>query len=162
LARIGDTKRAEKMTADLAKQNPADKVLNDAMLALAHASVELQRKQPARAVDALEPARTFELGGGPAAPIDFWALYLRGEAYLDMKEPAKAEAEYEKIQDHRGLSPTSPLYVLARLGAARARAQQGDNAKARATYEDFFAFWKDADPGIPILLAAKAEYVKLQ
>jgi tetratricopeptide (TPR) repeat protein len=162
LALIGDTQRAEKMMADLAKQNPADKVLNDAVLAVARAAVELQRKQPARAMDALEPARTYELGGGPTAPIDFWAPYLRGQAYLNLNQPAKAEAEYQEIEDHRGLSPTSPLYVLARLGAARTKAQQGDDAKARKTYEEFFAFWKDADLEIPILKQAKAEYEKLQ
>jgi hypothetical protein len=72
------------------------------------------------------------------------------------------EAEWGGNADHRGLSPTSPLYVLARLGAARARAKQGDNAKARATYKEFFTFWENADPGIPILVAAKAEYAKLQ
>jgi serine/threonine protein kinase/tetratricopeptide (TPR) repeat protein len=162
LARIGNIKHADKMIADLAKQNPTDQVLNDAVLAVARAAMELQRNQPARAMDALELARTYELGGGPTAPIDFWALYLRGQAYLDMNEPAKAEAEYQKIADHRGLSPTSPLYVLARLGAARARAKQGDNAKARATYKEFFTFWENVDPGIPILVAAKAEYAKLQ
>ncbi len=161
LARIGDAIRAEKMIADLAKENPTDTVLNNAVLAVDRAALELQRKQPARAVDALEPARRYELAGGPTAPVDFWPLYLRGEAYLDLHDPAKALIEYQKIADHRGLSPTSPLYVLARLGTARAYAQQGDSNKARAAYQDFFAFWKDADPDIPLLKQAKTEYAKL-
>jgi serine/threonine protein kinase/tetratricopeptide (TPR) repeat protein len=161
LARIGDTSRAEKMIADSAKENPTDTVLNNAQLAVARAALELQRKQPARAVDALEPARRYELAGGPIAPVDFWPLYLRGEAYLDLHDPAKALIEYQKIADHRGLNPTSPLCVLARLGTARAYAEQRDSNKARAAYQDFFAFWKDADPDIPLLKQAKTEYAKL-
>jgi serine/threonine protein kinase/tetratricopeptide (TPR) repeat protein len=161
LARIANASRAEQMIGDSAKENPTDTVLNNAQLAVARAALELQRKQPARAVDALETARPYELGGGPTAPVDFWAPYLRGEAYLDLHDPAKALIEYQKIADHRGLHPTSPLYVLARLGTARAYGQQGDSNKARAAYQDFFAFWKDADPDVPLLKQAKTEYAKL-
>jgi serine/threonine protein kinase/tetratricopeptide (TPR) repeat protein len=161
LARIGDASRAEKMITDLAKENPSDTVLNNAQLAVARAALERQRKQPAKAVEALETARRYELAGGPIAPVDFWPLYLRGEAYLDLHDPAKALIEYQKIADHRGLNPTSSLYVLARLGTARAYAQQKDSNKARVAYQDFFAFWKDADPDIPLLKQAKTEYAKL-
>jgi eukaryotic-like serine/threonine-protein kinase len=51
---------------------------------------------------------------------------------------------------------------LARLGLARAYALQQDSTKARASYQEFFALWKDADPDIPILKQAKGEYAKLQ
>jgi tetratricopeptide (TPR) repeat protein len=162
LARTGDFSQAEKMIADLAKEYPNDTLLNQGNLAVARATIELQHKQPARAVDALETARSFELGAGPTATLDFWPLYLRAEAYSDLHDFAKALAEYQKIADHRGLNPESPLYVLARLGAARAYAQQGDNIKARAAYQDFFAFWKDADPDIPVLKQARAEYAILR
>ena len=74
----------------------------------------------------------------------------------------KAAAEYQKILDHRGINPTSPLYSLARLGVGRAYALQGDSAKAKLAYQDFFALWKDADPDVPVLKAAKAEYEKLK
>ncbi len=74
----------------------------------------------------------------------------------------KAAAEYQKILDHRGIDPTSPLYSLAGLGVGRAYAVQGDSLKARAAYQDFFALWKDADPDVPVLKAAKAEYEKLK
>jgi tetratricopeptide (TPR) repeat protein/tRNA A-37 threonylcarbamoyl transferase component Bud32 len=161
LARIGDSSQAEKMIADLAKENPTDVVLNNATLSVDRAALELQRKQPAQAVEALEAARRYELAGGPTAPVDFWPLYLRGEAYLDLHDPAKALLEYQKIADHRGLNPTSPLYVLARLGTARAYAEQKDSIKAKAAYQDFFAFWKDADPEIPLLKQAKVEYGKV-
>jgi serine/threonine protein kinase/tetratricopeptide (TPR) repeat protein len=161
LARLGDAGRADKMIADSAKENPTDTVLNNAQLAVARAALELERKQPARAVEALETAKRYELAGGPTAPVDFWPLYLRGEAYLDLHDPARALIEYQTIADHRGLFPTSPLYVLARLGTARAYGQQKDSNKARVAYQDFFAFWKDADPEIPLLKQAKTEYAKL-
>jgi eukaryotic-like serine/threonine-protein kinase len=162
LALSGDNGGAEKLMANLAKAYPADTVLNKGVLAVDRAAVELQHKRPSQAVDALETAIPFELGGGPTAALDFFPLYLRGEAYMELHDPEKAIAEYQKIADHRGLNPTSPFYVLARLGAARAYAQQGDSAKARAAYQDFFAFWKDADPDVPVLKQAKIEYAKLQ
>ena len=74
----------------------------------------------------------------------------------------KAAAEYQKILDHRGISPHSPLYSIARLGVGRAYALQGDIPKAKAAYQDFFALWKDADPDVPVLKAARAEYDKLK
>jgi serine/threonine protein kinase/tetratricopeptide (TPR) repeat protein len=162
LARTGDTARAEKLIADLAKEYPSDTMLNKGGLAVAQATIELQRKHPAEAVKALESAKAYEMGGGPTAFLDFWPIYLRAEAYVDLHDSAKALAEYQKIADHRGLTPTSPLYVLARLGAARTYALQGDTAKARAAYQDFLAFWKDADPDVPILKQAKAEYERIR
>ena len=89
-------------------------------------------------------------------------MYVRGEAYLRLRNGAKAATEYQKILDHRGIDPNSPLYSLARLGLGRAVALQGDKAKARASYQDFFAIWKEADSDVPILKEAKAEYAKLQ
>ena len=160
-ARLGDGSRAQQLIAGLQKDYPSDTVLGKAMLPIAQAMIELQRKQPGKAVEVLEPARSFELGGGPTASTDYWPPYLRAEAYLDLHEPAKAQAEYQEIADHRGLSPMSPLYALARLGSARAYAQQGDSAHARAAYQDFLALWKDADPEVPVLKQAKAEYDKL-
>jgi tetratricopeptide (TPR) repeat protein/tRNA A-37 threonylcarbamoyl transferase component Bud32 len=162
LARLGDSSHAEKQIADLAAQYPDDTILNKAELIVARAGIELQRKKPTIAIEVLEAVRPFEMGSGPAAPVDFWPLYLRGEAYVDLHDYGKALSEYQKIADHRGFNPTSPLYVLARLGAGRALALQGDTAKAKAAYQDFFAFWRDADSDIPILKQARSEYEKLQ
>jgi tetratricopeptide (TPR) repeat protein len=162
LARLGDSTHAERQIADLAVQYPHDTVLNKAELAVARAAIELQRKKPANAIEVLEVARPFEMGSGPSAPVDFWPLYLRGEAYVDLHDYGKALAEYQKIVEHRGLNPESLLYVLARLGAGRALALQGDPARAKAAYQDFFAYWKDADSDIPTLKQAKSEYEKLQ
>ena len=91
-------------------------------------------------------------------------MYVRGEAYLRIctQDGAKAATEYQKILDHHGIAPNSPLYTLARLGLGRAYALQNDNVKSKAAYQDFLAVWKDADPDVPILMEAKAEYAKLQ
>jgi predicted Zn-dependent protease len=160
-ARLGDAARAQKFIADLSKEYPSDTILEKAVLPLARAMIELQRKQPAKAIDELESVRPFEIAGGPTAATDFWPMYLRGEAYLDLHDGAKAQVEYQKIAEHRGLSPMSPLYSLSRLGSARAYALAGDTAKSRSAYQDFFAYWKDADPDVPILKQAKSEYEKL-
>ena len=79
-----------------------------------------------------------------------------------INDGAKAPSECQKIIVHPALNVVSPLPALARLGMARAYARQGDNAKARTAYQDFFALWKDADPDVPVLVAARAEYAKLK
>jgi tetratricopeptide (TPR) repeat protein len=89
-------------------------------------------------------------------------VYVRGLVYLRMKDGEKAAAEFQKILDHRGLEPTSELIPLSQLNIGRAYALQGDVGKARTAYQDFLALWKDADPDIPVLKEAKAEYAKLQ
>jgi len=87
---------------------------------------------------------------------------VRGEAWLMLHDGSRAAAEFQKFIDHRGLVANFPWGALARLGLARAYALQGDTAKARAAYRDFLTLWKDADPDIPILKEAQAEYSKLQ
>jgi hypothetical protein len=88
-------------------------------------------------------------------------VYVRAEAYLSAQQGATAAAEFQKILDHRGLLWNCATGALAHLGLARAYAIQGDTAKARAAYQDFLTLWKDADANIPILIAAKSEYEKL-
>ena len=89
-------------------------------------------------------------------------MYVRGQALLRGGKGAEAAHEFQRIVDRRLIDPTSPLKPLARLGLARAYASQGDTDRARAAYEDFLARWKDADPDVPILKEAKAEYAKLR
>jgi Tfp pilus assembly protein PilF len=91
-----------------------------------------------------------------------YAPYIRGEAYLATHDGASAAREFQKFVDHRGLAVNCPLASLAHLGLARAYALSGDSAKAKTAYRDFFSLWKDADPEIPILKEARAEYAKLQ
>jgi len=92
----------------------------------------------------------------------YYQNYLRGQAYLGERKGAEAASEFQKILDHRGWSPLSPLYPLAHLGLARAAVLQGDPTKARKSYQDFLALWKDADADLPILIEAKKEYEKLK
>jgi tetratricopeptide (TPR) repeat protein len=106
-------------------------------------------------VELLQPALQYELGEF----ANLTPAYERGEAYLQMFDGKKAAEEFQKIVDHRGIDPFD--YPLANLGLARAYALQGDAAKARVKYQDFFSQWKDADPDIPLLKQSQAEYAKL-
>jgi hypothetical protein len=102
----------------------------------------------------------------PAAGINNWPnlypVYVRGEAYLAAHRGSEAAAEFQKILDHRGIVSNAPIGALARLQLGRAYVLQGDLAQSRVAYNDFLTLWKDADPDIPILKEAKAEYAKLQ
>jgi tetratricopeptide (TPR) repeat protein len=161
LARTGDIGQAQKLVEELAKEFPADTMLNRADIPTTQAVIELQRNSPEKAIALLEVARPYELGAGPGA-AGYWPPYIRGEAFLKAHDGAKAAAEYKKILDHQGVDPTNPVYALARLGMGRAYALQGETAKAKTAYQDFLAAWKDADSDVPILKEAKAEYAKLQ
>ena len=161
LARAGDASRSQKLIDELAKEFPTDTMLNAVWLPVARATNQIRADQPGPAVDTLEAAAPYELGSPPLG-ASYWPIFVRGEAYLRLHNGGKAATEYQKILDHRGAAPTSPLYFLARLGLGRAYALQGNGAKAKAAYQDFFAAWKDADPDVPILKQAKVEYAKLQ
>jgi DNA-binding winged helix-turn-helix (wHTH) protein/tetratricopeptide (TPR) repeat protein len=163
LARVGDARNADVATEKLAKSNPANTRLNYYWLTTIRAAIELGHKNPAKAIELLQPAGAYELGY--SEPFQFGTLYpvyVRGEAYLALHQGSQAAAEYQKILYHRGIVLNCPTGALAHLGLARAYTMQGDTAKAKAAYQDFLALWKDADPDIPILIAAKAEYAKLQ
>jgi eukaryotic-like serine/threonine-protein kinase len=155
LAACGEFSHTQTITGELVKRFPTDTLLNNVSLPLVHAQNEMQRGNPALAVQSLETAGLYE---GSAL---FQIAYLRGQAYLDLRRGADAAAEFQKILDHRGLQTASPFYPLAHLGLARAAALAGDTTKARSAYQDFFALWKDADPDIPILQQARREYAKL-
>ena len=161
LARAGDSIRSQKIIDELARKYPTDTLLNSVWLPVTRASIQLQANQPGEAVDTLEAAAPYELGSPPGGAT-YWPMYIRAEAYLRLHNGAKAATEYRKILDRRGIDPTNFLYPLARLGSGRAYALQGDKTKAREAYQDFFAMWKDADPDVPILKEAKAEYAKLE
>jgi serine/threonine protein kinase/Flp pilus assembly protein TadD len=156
-ARIGDAAQSEKLAEVLTKEFPYATLLNQVQLPESHALISLQRNQPEQAVAALESARPYEL-----STTGIGAVFVRGEAYLRSHDGAKAEAEYQKVLDHRGLDPGGLYYSLAHLGLGRAFALQSDVGKARTAYQDFFASWKDADPDVPLLKTAKAEYEKLK
>ncbi len=161
-ARTGDTARAEKLITDLAKAQPFDTLLNQVKLPTARAILDLQRNEPTQAVAALAPAGPYDLAAERRSVGTFQAIDARAEAYLHSHDGGNAVLAYQKILDHRGIQPTSPFLSLARLGLGRAYALQGDTAKAKSAYQDFFALWKDADPDVPLLKTARAEYEKLK
>ncbi len=162
LARLGDVARAGATAEDLAKSNPANTLLNYYWLTTIRAAIELGHNDPAKAVELLQPAGAYEMGVPP--PFQFGTMYpayVRGEAYLALHQGSQAAAEYQKILEHRGIVLNCLNGALAHLQIARAYAMQGDTAKAKAAYQDFLTLWKDADPDIPILIAAESEYAKL-
>jgi hypothetical protein len=122
------------------------------------------RKNPARSIELLQAAAPYELGmlSGSATNSCLYPVYVRAEAYLSAQQGQLAVAEFQKILDHRGLLWNCATGALGHVGLARAYVLQGDTVKAKNAYQDFFALWKDADPDIPILIAAKSEYAKLQ
>ena len=162
LARAGDTAGAEKLAAELDKTFPLDTLVQGYWLPTIRAGVALEQKDPNRAIELLKVASAVELGMPTQLTIFLCPAYLRGEAYLMLRDGNRAAAEFQKFIDHRGLVGNFPWGALARLGLARAYAMQGDSAKARAAYQDFLTLWKDADPDISILKEAKAEYAKLK
>jgi tetratricopeptide (TPR) repeat protein len=157
-ASCGETKKAEAFTNDLNKKYPLETFAQKVDVPQIRARQDLQRGDGSKAIDALHVAEPYEFGqvafGIPA--------YLRGLAYLKMKQGRQAAGEFQKIVDHRGMMGASPYLSLAKLGLGRALALDQDAAKARTAYQDFFAAWKDADPDVPILKEAKAEYEKLK
>ena len=157
LALCGDVPRGKVMLDDLAKRFPSDTLLHNVAIPQFSALAALNRKAPDQAIDALRAAVPYELGYVFPHPV-----YVRAQAYLQAGRGAEAAAEFQKIIDHRGLNPTSPEHSLAKLGLGRAYVLAKDTAKAKAAYQDFLALWKDADPDVPILKQAKAEYAKLQ
>jgi serine/threonine protein kinase/Flp pilus assembly protein TadD len=159
-ARIGDLNQAQKLSEELDKNYPQDTFVQKYWLPAIRAALDLRQGNGSKAVDDLEPATAFELGNLSSLPL--YPTYIRGQAYLAVGDSSKAAAEFQKFIDHRGVVLNFHLGALARLGLARAYARGGDSAKARDAYRNFFDLWKDADPDIPILNEAKAEYAKLQ
>lgn len=165
LARAGETVKAQAIADERAKRFPAATVVRNVEVPLIRAAIALQHGRPADAVEAIQPAVPHELA---TIWCPWWfgcnpdVLYLISEAHLAQGDAAQATAAFQKLLDHRGIYPTSPLYPLAYVGLARARTLAGDTAAARKAYEQFFALWKDADPDIPILRQAKAEYTNLK
>jgi predicted Zn-dependent protease len=158
LASAGDSSRALQLTDELAKRYPLDTLLNGYWLPAIRARVEINRHNPTRAIALLHTASPYERSM-PNNPM--FAVYLRGQSYLVLRSGGEAAKEFQRILDHRGVVWNGWQGALAHLGLARAYAISGDAAKARAAYQDFLTLWKDADPDIPILVEAKAEYAKL-
>jgi eukaryotic-like serine/threonine-protein kinase len=159
----GDSARAETLATDFSKRFPKDSIVNSIYLPIVRGQIAVDRHDPAKALSFLNPEQTYDLGttGQGVVTPALYPVYVRAGAYLQANQGKEAAAEYQKIIDNRGVIINGPIGALAHLGLGRAEALEGDAAKSRVAYQDFFALWKDADADVPILIAAKAEYAKL-
>ncbi len=162
LARIGEAPRAQALAEELEKDYPTNTLLKLYWLPTINAAIEVSKGNSSRAIVDLEPAAPYELGVGGAFIGNLYPAYVRGQAYLSAHNVGAAAAEFQKLLDHRGIVTNFVTGSLAHLQIGRAYAMMGDTTKAKAAYQDFFTLWKGADPDIPILKQAKAEYAKLQ
>ena len=163
LAICGDAAQAENLAGETSRRYPNGALWNMVRLPEIRAAIAFQRGEAARAVELLASASPYDRAYPPA-------VYLRGLAYLRLRKSVEAVGEFRKILDHKGASwgrarfnPNWGLYYsISYLGLARGFALAGDTAKARKVFQDFFELWKDADPDLPILRQAKAEYAGLR
>lgn len=172
-AMSGDSARATALARDLDKETPLGTQIQSLWLPTMRAQLALDKKDPAAAINSLQPG-SGQLEFGQISFVlnlsCLYSAYVRGNAYLAAGNGGAAAAEFQKLLDHNGLVWNCPTGALARLGLARANALEartslgGDAARVRAlaAYKDFLTLWKDADPDIPVLKQAKAEYAKLQ
>jgi ATP/maltotriose-dependent transcriptional regulator MalT len=163
LAFSGDLRQAQAVADELARRFPNDTLVRSLSIPVIRATAEVERGDTRAAIESLRQVAPYEMGSGGPRPVTgpYSPIYVRGLAYLRARQAREAAAEFQKIVDHPGVAPASPVRALAVLGLARAYALGGDTAAARKSYQDFLALWKDADPDIPILRQAKAEYAKL-
>ncbi|MGA7931377.1 MAG: protein kinase [Candidatus Sulfotelmatobacter sp.] len=163
LAYVGGDGQAHALTDDLGRRFPEDTIVQFNYLPTLRAKLAVNKGNASEAIESLRAAAPYELGqSGFYTWNGLYPVFVRGEAYLAAHQGSEAAAEFQKILDHRGVAVNEPIGALAHLGLAHAYGLQGDTAKAKAAYQDFLTLWKDADPDIPILKEAKAEYAKLQ
>ncbi len=142
---------------------PDDTLVQSAYLPTIRGQIAVSRRDSSNAIELLKIASQYELGlpGDAEFLPSLYPVYVRGNAYLAAGQGVEAAAEFEKILKWPGVVLNEPIAALASLGRARAYALQGDTAKARSAYQDFLMLWKNADPDMPVLKQAKAEYAKL-
>ena len=163
LARSGETGQAKALADELEKNYPSETVLKVYWLPTVRAALDLKANNSTHALESLEAAAPYELGEPEQFQLGtMYPVYIRGLAYLGAHNGAAAAAQFQRILDHPGIVINFPTEVLAHLQLGRAYAMAGDREKAKTAYQDFFNLWKDADPDIPVLKEAKAEYTKLQ
>ena len=157
LALAGESNKAQAMADDVGKKAPLNGELNKYWLPAIRAEIELNRNRGQQALELLKPTSGYEFG-----LLSLYPVYVRGKAYLKVRDGQQAAAEFQKIIDHRSIVTNDLLGALAHLQLGRAYAMAGDTAKAKVAYQDFLTLWKDADSDVPILKQARAEYAKLQ
>jgi eukaryotic-like serine/threonine-protein kinase len=164
LARSGDTVRSSALADKVAAEFDRDTMIQTYWLPTIRAAIAINRGDAQKAVELLSRASEYELGEPVQWPSHgtLYPVYVRGEAYLRAGEGEKAATEFQKMIDHRGIVANFPLGALSHLQLGRAYKLAGNVGKAREAYAAFLAAWLKADPDIPILKQAKAEYAKLQ
>ncbi len=155
LAMTGEDARAAKLADDVAQKRPYDTLVQFVEVPLIKAQIELNHGNPGKAIDLLDSALVY-------ARANSGVLYVRGNAFLKAGRGGDAVQAFQRLLDMKNVITVDPLMRLAKVGLARAYAMAGDRAHSRVAYQDFFAVWKDADPDVPVLRQAKAEYGKLQ
>ena len=162
LARAGDLVHATNVAERLNKDFPLNTLVQRYWLPTIQAEIELHGGRPRQAIELLHSTESLELGEPPPTGGCLYPVYVRADAYLNARQGASSVAEFRKILQHPGIVQNNPLGALAHLGLARAYVMSHDSTKAKTAYQDFLKLWKNADPDIPILKQAKAEYAKLQ
>ncbi|HXN53683.1 MAG TPA: protein kinase [Candidatus Acidoferrum sp.] len=157
IALCGDSTLGETLAEELNRDSPEDTYIQLIYLPEIRAQLALNRNDASNAIEILRTAIPYEMGTDA-----LMSAYQRGQAYLAAHRGLEAATEFQRILDHREIVQNDVVGALAHLGLARAYAMHGDTAKAKAAYQDFLLLWKDADPDIPILIAAKSEYNKLK
>jgi tetratricopeptide (TPR) repeat protein len=155
LAMAGENARAAKLADDVAQKRPFDTLVQFVAVPLVKAQIELNQRNPGKAIDLLDSALVY-------ARANSGVLYIRGNAYLKAGRGSDAVQAFQRLLDLKNMIIIDPTMPLAKVGLARAYVLAGDKARARVAYQDFFAVWKDADPDIPVLSEVKTEYAKLQ
>jgi eukaryotic-like serine/threonine-protein kinase len=159
--RSGDLAGAQAIADEFERRFPLDTRVQRYWLPTIRASIELYRKNPAKALFILRDV-SYELGDMSIVGDNLYPVYIRGQAYLGARQGKEAATEFQKLFDHSGIVLNSPFGALGHLGLARAYSLQKDKPRTLKVYQDFLSLWKNADPDIPIYRQAKAEYAKLQ
>ena len=160
LATSGDTAAANQLADEVARRYPSNTLTQNYGLPTIRALNALAQGRAADAIELLKPALALEQAVGDFTYMQ--PTYVRGLAYLQLGKGPEAAGEFRRMIEHRGLIGNFVTGALAHLQLGRAEEMSGNRAAARTQYQDFFALWKDADPDLPILKQAKAEYAKIQ
>jgi tetratricopeptide (TPR) repeat protein len=161
LARAGDAAGAGILLRDLTRRAPSNMWMDSYWLPSIRAAIEIDRKNPARAIHMLQIAEPYEFGGDPITLDTLYPVYLRAHAYLMEGDGKRAVAEFQKILEHHGRNANGIIEALVHLELGRAYALSSDSPKAQSAYQDFLALWKDADPDALPLRQARAEYARM-
>jgi hypothetical protein len=158
LAATGAIAEAESIAGELVRAHPQHTLITCVLGPMVGAAAELRRQRPEAAIERLRVASPYELGFVAA----LGPVYLRGRAYLMQGAAPAAAAEFQRVLDHPGVDPFSPLHAVSSLGLARARTLAGDLDGSREAYERFLAQWLNADPEVAVLRDARQEYAHLK